>query len=123
VEANHTPGPYIIAHGITEHSASIDIRKILPSVTRDGCKEWVWIASVHGDHSKTSKTGRNEGFPTNQEAEANARLLAAAPDLLEAAQIVLDTYPTETGEPGHDHYVRHSAREKLKAAIAKAEGA
>ncbi len=46
----------------------------------------------------------------NGNAEANARLIAAAPDLLEACKSALDE---------GDDYV---AMKKLKAAIAKAEG-
>jgi hypothetical protein len=52
-------------------------------------------------------------FPTRNEAEANARLIAAAPDLLEVLQEVMDR-PLLT--EGADWWVR------ARAAIAKAEG-
>ena len=55
------------------------------------------------------------------EVEANARLIAAAPDMLEALREVFAAHPNHTWLPGL------SARERLafrqvKAAIAKAEG-
>lgn len=54
-----------------------------------------------------------------EEAEANARLIAAAPDLLEAARVILASID-EQGTP-----LSRSAIEDtpLRAAIAKAEGA
>lgn len=48
----------------------------------------------------------------DQEGEFNARLIAAAPDLLEACREVLDTVEEWPGE----------LEQKVRAAIAKAEG-
>jgi len=49
---------------------------------------------------------------TNEEAEANARLIAAAPELLEAAQFAFKAL----------HRVPETAKDTLRAAIAKATG-
>ena len=59
----------------------------------------------------------------NKQQEANARLIAAAPDLLAALRYVYEYYAPmtifddETGDSGHDE-----AMEIVRAAIAKARG-
>ena len=56
------------------------------------------------------------GSPSMPEREANARLIAAAPELLEAAKQALQVFVDQ----GWDDDL--SAAKSLKAAIAKAEG-
>jgi hypothetical protein len=56
---------------------------------------------------------RNANIPTEEKA-ANARLIAAAPDLLEAAKAAVENW--NHGQP------RAFVRETLLAAIAKAQG-
>jgi hypothetical protein len=57
-------------------------------------------------------------------AEANARLIAAAPDLLEALNAILPFIPKTSASDGgaakHSENVR--AADKVRAAIARAEG-
>lgn len=95
--ANHTPGPWYALRG----QRNISIRhktgdKLLPMVN---------VASVRGY------------FPTDcpyGSSEANARLITAAPELLEALQLLL-----EQDDNGEDEiWVRNKARD----AIAKATG-
>lgn len=59
---------------------------------------------------------------TNEEAMANARLISAAPDMLEALEALhdeIDEYQRINNLGGHDNHVMKQAR----AAIAKAKGA
>jgi len=86
----HTPGPWAIAG--EEHANVI-------------LSEDFVIADVYA-----FKKGE-AGPRTDEEGEANARLIAAAPDLLEVAKAA---YVYITGNPGLEN--------ALKQAIAKAEG-
>lgn len=98
--AKHTPGPWMVS---PEHPTIIrrDYRPI------SDCGELIGSASGH------TKSGF---FPSEDEAVANARLIAAAPDLLEALQAIFAAmHPDIPGAPG-------SAIEKARAAIAKATG-
>lgn len=58
--------------------------------------------------------------------EANARLIAAAPELLEAAKLVLEWYEAEDNHSGTDFYQRmqmcRDSEDAVRAAIAKATG-
>lgn len=115
-QAKHTPGPWLAA---TKASSIVGLPVVAPqamgrmicSVTHAG------PAAACADY--------------NAESEANARLIATAPDLLtEAREIcaILDNYRADTGEePCFDHEAigeevarRH---DNLTAAIAKATGA
>ena len=66
--------------------------------------------------------------PTNgtaedlEEAWANANLIAAAPDLLEALVYARDEIAMRVGEDGGDAYSVKKACRKIDEAIAKAEG-
>lgn len=59
-------------------------------------------------------------------SEANARLIAAAPELLEAAKLVLEWYEAEDNHSGTDFYQRmqmcRDSEDAIRAAIAKATG-
>jgi hypothetical protein len=73
----HTPGPWNASDRCPRaHSANI---------YADG----VWVAGAMGDHD-IEGSGPADGFPTNDQCEANARLIAAAPDLLDVALDVVD---------------------------------
>lgn len=72
---------------------------------------WNGICNSQGEAIATVPHVRGHSSITQDEAKANARLIAAAPDLLEACKAAL----TEG-----DDYV---AMEKIKAAIRKAEQA
>lgn len=60
------------------------------------------------------------GSPTTAEGQANARLIAAAPDLAEAAQVALERMP----QPIDDQDMSASARayRLVRAALLKATG-
>ena len=89
--SKHTPGPWQVGH--------FDSNMICDSDGANrGCAP---IARVEG---------------TAAERRANARLIAAAPELLEALRGLLDPATNEDGE-----WYRQ-AREAARAAIAKAEG-
>lgn len=57
----------------------------------------------------------------DEELEANARLIAAAPDLLEACKQVLDAQVAN--DQSQWEHLLDEALERIEAAVAKAEGA
>jgi len=73
---------------------------------RDIRTDNIWIGDVKGPHDGI------EGFPSSEECEANARLIAAAPDLLEALEELVAYYGTDNSE----------AIDKGVKAITKAKG-
>jgi hypothetical protein len=99
----HTPGPWTIPDWM--QLGRIDV------VATNGCK----VAAVYLQADPTTV----KGWPTE---EANARLIAAAPDLLEASQgLLAHTYPinNKSLRGGKSALVY---LEQLAAAVAKAEG-
>jgi hypothetical protein len=102
--ARHTPGPWSVEDPIDHELSIVEAGK--PT------HEWQFIACVpHG--------GKSEGDFPRVTAEANARLIAAAPELLEVLRIyaAYDEYINGVeGDPSTDRL------QKAKAAIAKAEG-
>ncbi len=96
----HTPGPWEATRGYNPQIRAGETFICSPMATRD------------------SIGGMQIG-----EIAANARLIAAAPDLLEAAQFVMRCI--ESPHPGTLERVadRTIAENKLRAAIAKAKGA
>jgi len=75
------------------------------------CPNGSLIAEVHEDY-----------FTHTSEDEANARLIAAAPELLEAL-ILLEREMVESGNAGSEDYGWKPAIEKTRAALSKAQGA
>jgi hypothetical protein len=70
-------------------------------------------------HKVESPSGVIAGvFQNRQDWEANARLITAAPDLLEAAKDIYAAYGTYAGMDAQ----WRAQLETLRAAIAKAEG-
>lgn len=99
MEAKHTPGPWVVFDGDTEHPG-IDMA--------DGSFSIV----VYGEDGEPFEGVRGR---SPAETLANARLIAAAPDLLEALK---EVQPYFEGEHSHDHPTCVA----IRAAIAKAEG-
>ena len=99
--AQHTPGPWVLEDPLGPELLSI--------VVGDQPYDWLHVAqvSVTGNH--------NEGDLPKAQAKANARLIAAAPDLLEALReatdIIADQCKSRTGTV-----------DRFLSAIAKAEG-
>ncbi len=94
----HTPGPWEVRRG----------------------EPWV-IAKAYGNMK--SVVHLNLPVEQSESQKADARLIAAAPDLLEAAKHALETLDSkhnfQSAEWRHMHYL---AFEELKNAIAKATG-
>lgn len=85
---NHTPGPWHIAGGLSGSSSSIEIYSALE----------LWVGSAQGCHDTTADCGcvkKAPGFPTDEEAVANACLIKEAPMLLEALRTILTMIPPE----------------------------
>jgi hypothetical protein len=91
---NYTPGPWMAT----------------PSCAKPG--KWGIYGNDTG--STVQLVGHVEG---TEQAEANVRLIAAAPDLLEALTFLVQAADTE---PGMAIYKAHI--DKARAAIARAEG-
>lgn len=69
--AKHTPGPWIVFQDCSEH----------PGIEAPECRQTVVLFGGEDDDETAGIQGE-----TMEEAHANARLIAAAPDLLEALQ-------------------------------------
>lgn len=106
VKAGHTPGPWTAAH----NGYFWDIRSERDGLISDACA--------------SNSIYRNGDLIPRNEAEAiavaNARLIAAAPELLEALEMVRDADNDciADGLPT----IPEIARRKIDAAIAKARG-
>lgn len=109
----HTPGPWV-AHGRAVFTA--DKRKHWIE-RRD--RRAVYVAQVRARHDAEigERCDDIEDNPVDEdEANANARLISAAPELLEALRYIVD-YDGPTGSWDPD-----KARNMARAAIAKATG-
>jgi hypothetical protein len=112
VSAKHTPGPWVVRrNGITGYPAAIEAinacnktrGKVGPSVTR-------WNAIT---------------LPSSEEGQANANLIAAAPELLEAlleAEAGLEFAGADKEPEGQFVPAPTLALRIVRAAIAKAKG-
>lgn len=102
----HTPGSWDVEDPM---GAEIGL-----SIVQSGLKtyEWEFIAMVCQSDASEERMGKQR-FISPGEQEANARLIAAAPELLEALKGMLVVANLFTDSPYH---------EAARAAIAKAEG-
>lgn len=108
-EAKHTPGPWEIRGGLD----SMEV------VKWTGDRSYRFIALTDSTYDRGRIGGRNTA-----EDEANANLIAAAPELLEAAKHTcdyLDSLIQRTRTPEVELILR-KLRGELEDAIAKAEG-
>ena len=101
MSAKHTPGPWVARTAPT----SAGLCHIISAADWRG-------AFIYGDGIRP---GVDDALPKAQELAANARLIAAAPDLLAALRYMVEVCPAidQVGEEAHD---------QARAAIAKAEG-
>ena len=106
----HTPGPWGY-----EDPMGPDILTIVANPEAE-VYDWIWVAQI-GTEPVEDEDGSVRDKRTFAEHEANARLIAAAPDLLEVAMRILERgYVSEhIEEERGDHLA-------LVAAIAKATG-
>lgn len=102
-KAAHTPGPWVIA-GRAPHDNSIEIKTINPSENKRQ-----FIAAVYP----------KPHYDDTQEADA--RLIVAAPDLLEAAKETLAQLNFHRGNVTGILVAMANVEKQLEAAIAKAE--
>ena len=109
-EAKHTPGPWEL-DGLTVYKLTDEPKHKQANV---------FCARVDAGYTLTN------GRTSFQECQANARLIAAAPELLEAAQMVIAWYEAEDDHSKADFYERmqmcRDSESALRAAIAKATG-
>lgn len=133
----HTPGPWTINHWIHTENKSCYFDGVLKGVNiwyghLSGCSEYVLISGpkenikktpLFADHQGPHICDINWGGSARQEAEetaiANARLIAAAPDLLNALKRFLASDNECTSECLEIFVCRHK---EAQQAIAKAEG-
>lgn len=102
--AGHTPGPWEV--------------KYLHDTHHYGCFQIVTFAQRQRAHMRERATGGDKA-----EREANARLIAAAPELLEALEkILLRTQPLDGDEPEDDRRDKRLAHSIARIALAKARG-
>lgn len=110
----HTPGPWEACHdGKCKCRQVWSIPGDCPVFTANDKGEKVLVGLIHHEWGDDLDLIYGE-IPAEQQ-EANARLIAAAPDLLEACKLVLENIA-----PKYSSY--HICVEKLRAAISKAEG-
>lgn len=108
-ETKFTPGPWFVHDGTSRSKDSrgyvgtFDIKTSPKGELHSGT---IWI----GD----TKPYDDPGFTDKETAHANAKLIAASPELLAAAEEALDFIKA------HNHYVATGIIDKLKMAIAKA---
>lgn len=116
MKAKHTPGPWELT-GDPCHFDTLTSVRGGPSEIRGKGLKWRQLMVEIG------------GYADPATAEANARLIAAAPDLLEALQELLAAERANSLEivgrdtDGHPLNAAGVARKKARAAIAKATGA
>ena len=104
--ATHTPGPW-------HYSEVIRGRDQYYRQIRADFK----IAEVHACHSGVA--GTKEG---RAEDEANARLIAAAPEMYEVLQEILAPCPVKGYLGKYDRRRTYNARKKAREVLAKIEG-
>jgi hypothetical protein len=100
--AGHTPGPWVVKAQRYSH----------PGSGRKGAHHWI-----------TTEDGQSLPMDSGLDpsAEANARLIAVAPNLFEACKVILEEYDDHPDEfPRYSGLVK--AIEQARTAIAEAEG-
>lgn len=121
-EVEHTPGPWG-SHPFSNPESGLE-------VTSDNGQEWTWWKLCVGSGQTIVATCeanteiKNEGYPfprTYDEAEANARLIAAAPELLEALQAIIQR-ENDFNRWGQGTLIGDSVADDARRAIAKATG-
>jgi hypothetical protein len=114
-KTQHTPGPWYVEHPFQEPGVYVASRSTRHHASALICKPY-----PAGDAHYDPKLQRMVG--DDAQTEANARLIAAAPELLEcllmALPFVEDALDSEDFKPS---YVRHRA-DLIRAAINKATG-
>ena len=107
-EAKHTPGPWLIAESVASRHAITNMRRIRSK--NEGLEHGA-VCDVYG-------------IQDGSEASANASLIAAAPDLLEALQGILGYFDSGNSVSVSQATIKARSDEvkAARAAIAKATG-
>jgi hypothetical protein len=100
----HTPGPWVFGHVLKRP----DLITAISEATEAEGKEWTIMRPLAAIHLRPGEK------LSDPEIQANARLIAAAPELLEVCKAVIYTY--ENQDAASD------TLDKAYAAVAKAEG-
>lgn len=106
----HTPGPWRVSYGVAR---------------RPGIDNFpLAIRSEAGEHIIETASPDAPTFGCSpSEARANARLIAAAPELLAICQEMEAHMRVQTGKTGEAHAAEgHDIRRRMNEIIAKAEG-
>lgn len=112
--SKHTPGEWLFRPILSNSENDKGFRVFSHDDGIDHESGYVWIADV-------SPVIDNERGDASEEGKANTRLIAAAPELLEAAKLVME-HSGLLFHPGEDGCRMCDARFRIQAAIAKAEG-
>ena len=106
IERKHTPGPWVTLTGFTNYGHPAF------SVATDEDDPWFICSGIFGCDENN--------LGTDIENKANARLIAAAPDLLAACEAALAVVGVSCRPPGGCTPGESTARKQLAAAIKKA---
>ena len=109
-DAKHTKGPWEVGEWITSQSHAV--YKLIHGVGRN-----VSAVCVYGARKDGTKSGKRN--VSVEECDANARLIAAAPDLLAACEARIDEWHADSR-----NFTRNEppSLTLMRAAIRKAEG-
>lgn len=113
MELKYTPGPWVQSHRKNGNMNNGHEMYSTQVYTPDG----ETIATIHW-YPKT----KNESGVIGTYREANASLISAAPDLLEVLKELLEDYECHEDSAYCDLGIENHLRDKVNAAIAKAEG-
>lgn len=105
-ESKHTPGEWLLVDH-TVYALNDQGENRFTALVQGG---WVHRGSFSSERT------------SEDEKSANARLIASAPDLLEALKAMLAHACVADADPNDKDAEDHAAERKARAAIAKAEG-
>lgn len=108
----HTPGPWAVPVANVFRVLAWDGDTPTRCIVADAMED-TWFGNV--------RLAWPQGDGAGQEAAANARLIAAAPDLLTACQRALTLYESYQFRGVHEVHAAN-VEETLRAALAKVEG-
>jgi hypothetical protein len=105
----HTQGPWYLK----EYNNRFHVLRAWDEKVKPG--DCATFGSSYGAHIASVKY--NSGVPTREQAEANARLIAAAPDMLEALKNIVSVCNSWS-----DNHAVSKSRDIAEQAIKEAEG-
>ena len=97
----HTQGPWVVQYQEGDK----------PFVVADQGKQWnnPVVCSLYEDVTPEDSVTMGAWLEANENAEANARLIAAAPDLLDFVISYLENYHSEDGMFDSKYYAKRAA--------------